>query len=95
MELSKQEMELFLLLSELQSKTFFCKMFLNQFCKQEIELFKQFSTHSYPPIKKFFCKTFQTFTSRLHLAFIQTSTLLQLLAKPELGTTPAPACNIK
>ena len=36
---------------------------------------------------------FQTFTSRLHLDFIQTSTLLQLLAKPELGTTPAPACH--
>ena len=32
---------------------------------------------------------FQNFISRLHLDFIQTSTLLQLLAKPELGTTPA------
>ena len=35
---------------------------------------------------------FQTFTCRLHLDFKQTSILLQLLAKPELGTTPAQAC---
>ena len=35
---------------------------------------------------------FLTSTSRLHLKFIYTSTRHQLLAKPELGTTPAPAC---
>ena len=61
MELSKQEMELFLLLPELQSKNFFYKMFL-------------------------------TFTSKLYRGFLYTSTRLQVLAKPELGTTPAPAC---
>ena len=37
---------------------------------------------------------FLTSTSRLHLKFIYTSTRLQLLAKPELGTTPAPACYL-
>ena len=37
---------------------------------------------------------FLTSTSRLHLKFIYTSTRRQLVAKPELGTTPAPACFI-
>ena len=35
---------------------------------------------------------FPTSSSRLHLDCIQSSSTLQLLAKPELGTTPVPAC---
>ena len=36
---------------------------------------------------------FAKYFKLLHLDFLQTSTPLQVLAKPELGTNPAPACS--
>ena len=77
-ELSKQEMELFLLFPDLRSKNFCKRMFLNfikqyRFWKQEMELSKQeiklFFPISGPLIKNIFYDIFSIFTKDFNIDF--------------------------